>query len=148
MKLINVLKNLFNKIKNKKIMIFVVSLLIISCLVFAWFTIFNISNNWQLQISDVSKNCYSNTLNIYPNKDYAVVSGVGDRLIARGKSTYSKTLEHLTKKVNTYPADQEPSMNYKVEFKTGEIVYVDQNNSPELDNLISTIKVDNLFWCD
>jgi hypothetical protein len=75
------------------------------------------------------------------------MSGVENKLIAKGKSTYSKTLDYLGKDIVVYQTDNE-SPKYKVKFKTGEIIYVNQNNSSELDIFLSTIKVDNLFWCD
>lgn len=152
--IVNLLKfNLkYNKLmtkltKKKKIIILFGIILLIACLVFAWSRFF-ISNDWQIQISDVSKNCYSNAVNVFSNKYYTVVSSVGQKVLAKGKSNYSKSIDYLENQIKNYSSDKISMMNYKIESSNGTSTYVDQNNSPELEEFIQTIKVDNLFWCD
>lgn len=105
-------------------------------------------DDWQLQVSDVSKNCYSNVLNIYSDKDYVVLSAIGSKVIAKGKSNYPKSIDFLENEIKNYKPDKESLMNYKIKSKSDTEIYADQYNSPELAEFIKTIKVENLFWCE
>lgn len=136
-----------DKKHNKMLLISAIAISLIACLVFAWFKMFYISDNWQLHISDVSKACYSNALNIYSDKGYIVISATGGRIIHSGRSDYKKSIDYLESKIRTYQADKESLMNYEVITNNGSTIYVDQNNSPELREFLNTIDVENLFWC-
>jgi len=136
-----------DKKHNRILLISAIAILLITCLIFAWFKMFYIHDNWQLHISDVSKNCYSNALNIYSDKGYIVISATGGKIIHSGRSDYQKSIDYLEDKIKTYPADKELLMNYEVKTSSGITIYVDQNNSPELKEFLNTIDVENLFWC-
>lgn len=135
-------------LKKKNIYIFSGAVLIIICLFIGWLRLFYVSDKWKMQISDVSKHCFSNVLDVYANKEYSVVSGVGNKIIAKGKSNYPKSVDYLVNKIKTYPIDNESMLNYKVIFKDNDEVIVDQGNSPEIKKFLDTIALDNLFWCE
>lgn len=143
-----------NKItKKKKLIILITTVFVVALVALAGYVLFaRAGDDWQLQISDVSKDCFSNTLNVYTSKDYKVVSGVGDKVIAKGKSTYPRSLSYLVNELIEVMPDSEQAIynKYKVGYsEDGDITYISvSEDNPELKIFLDTIKIENLFWCD
>lgn len=134
-------------IKNKIILIPLALFILAGCFIVAY-NLITFKKDWVIKVNDVSKDCYSNTLYIYSNKDYAVLSAVNPKIIAKGKSNYPKTIDYLKGEIKKYPIDKERFINYRVKFSDGDSIIVDQESSPELKSFIKSINVKNLFWCD
>ncbi len=143
-----------NKItKKKKLIILIATVFVVVLIALAGYMLFaRASDDWQLQISDVSKDCFSNTLNVNTSKNYTLVSGMGDKVIAKGKSTYPRSLSYLFNELIKVMPDSEQAIynKYKVGYsEDGDITYISvSEDNPELKIFLDTIKVENLFWCD
>jgi len=98
-------------------------------------------------ISDVSKKCLSNVVTIYSNGEYLVRTGT-DQEKQRGKLNYSGNLENLVDIIKTYEPDMSTLMNYKIELSDGDVVYAAIKNAKKLNELLDSIPLDNLFWCE
>ena len=132
---------------NKKTITFGAVALLIVSVMFVYFRFIYVSNEWYMRISDISKDCQSNMLNVYPGKDYIVVSAYENKIIDRGVSTYAESLDYLDDKIKSYSIDDELNMNYRIEYKSGLKIDINQNKSPEIDSFLKTLDTEDVFWC-
>jgi hypothetical protein len=101
-----------------------------------------------MSISDISKNCISNKVLIYSNLEYEVVGPVNNELRKSGTVDYKKDINALVDDVRSYKPDNEKYINYLIILSDGKEITASINNATELNNLLSLIPLDDLFFCD
>lgn len=112
--------------------------------------LFNNSDKEKLimSITDVSKKCLSNRVQIYSNDKYRVYSSTNDKLIKKGNLNYNQDFNILIDKIKTYEADNKAYMNYKIILNNNEVIYASIEYATELNELLDLIPLNNLFECE
>jgi len=101
-----------------------------------------------MSISDISKVCISNKLLIYSNLEYQVYGFMNNELKYSGKIDYDENLNSLINTVKTYKPDTETLLNYRIVLNNDEEIIASINDAKKLNDFLSLIPVDDLFWCD
>lgn len=95
------------KATSKKCIFIAIPILII-CLVVIGLKVFgNKGDDWQIRISDVPKECHSVVLHVYSDKDYVLLAPIGNEVVARGGSSYPKSIGYLGEGIKNYKLDKE-----------------------------------------
>lgn len=138
-----------NKINRRLITISIIILVVIGIYIL-FITFSNKMNDKKLimSISDVSKMCLSNKVLIYSNLEYRVHGPINDKLKYSGKIKYNGNLNSLVNTVKTYKPDTETLVNYRIVLNSGEEITASIDKAKELNDFLSLINIDDLFWCN
>lgn len=100
-------------------------------------------------VTDVSKNCFSNGLNVYNNNKYEIIKGA----VPEGESnllktgTYNYDIDKLLASFNDDTCDMEHYFNYRVTLESGESYCISMMEDTELNKFLESLNEENLFWC-
>lgn len=103
-------------------------------------------------VTDVSRNCLSNTLYVYNNSEYEVKSpyatpGKDFKIVAKGKYNYD--IDIVLEYLNTEITADEHMLNYAVTIEeTKKEIYVPFTKENELTKFITSLNEEALFWCE
>lgn len=100
-------------------------------------------------VSDISKNCISNSLRVYSNNKYEIIKGAwidGENNLIKS-STYDYDVDKLLKSFNNDTCDKEYFLNYSVTLKSGEEYCISILEDTELNRFLNSLNEENLFWC-
>ncbi len=127
--------------KRIVLIISIISIFVISCiLLFVSFS----KDNYLLKITDVSCGCPTNSLYVYKDKSYVLV-GIEGEVLDEGIVNYNKSIDTLVKDIKS-SSKSEYGLNYQVDFDNYEYYVVDQYLDSELNEFLSLIDYDNLFF--
>jgi predicted transcriptional regulator len=140
------------KLNNRNKCLILVSLIILA-VIGSYMVIVSIldktkNENLLMSISDISKNCISNKVLIYSNLEYQVIGSINNELRKSGKVNYKKDINALVDEVRSYKPDNEKYINYLIILNDGKEITASINDATELNNLLSLIPLDDLFFCD
>ena len=100
-------------------------------------------------VTDASKKCLSNSLNVYSNNKYAIIKGAvpegESNLLKTGKYDYD--IDKLIASFNDDACDMENYFNYRVTLESGESYCISMMANTELNKFLESLKEENLFWC-
>ncbi|MGE5456487.1 MAG: hypothetical protein ACM3O4_05245 [Ignavibacteriales bacterium] len=134
-----------NKINCKLITTSIIILVVIGL----YILFISISNKKLIMsISNISTVCITNKVLIYSNLEYEVYSTIGDKLKYSGKIKYKGNLNSLVNTVKTYKPDNETLVNYRIVLNNGEEIVASIEKAKELNDFLSLINIDDLFWCN
>ena len=127
--------------KRIVLIISIISIFIISCILL--FVSFK-EDNYLLKITDVSCSCPSNSLYVYKDKSYVLI-GIDGEVLDEGRIDYKDSMNTLINDIKTSDRS-DMGLNYQVEFINYDYYVVDKYSDNKLNEFLSLIDYDNLFF--
>ena len=110
----------------------------------------NTSHEKAFTISDVSKDCLSNSIYVYYDKKYEVYKAYyeeGNEIKPIRDGEYDYDINKIINNIKDYGSDKNNYINYKVTIGDKSYV-VSQTEKNELREFMDSINGDSLLWCE